>query len=105
MYRCYRKFFNVRVNQYGSEVFSRWCHADGDGFNRSLEFAVKHSRNILYFRYGYCSFAEIHDTMLGALKTLPVLFAFSFRKAYCMSITEKVLKGGVKIADGIKKSL
>ena len=55
-YRCCRVFLNVRINQYGSEVSARRCHADGDGLHGTFEPAVQHGRNILCLGDCDCAF-------------------------------------------------
>lgn len=72
-YRCCRVFLNVRINQYGSEVFARRCHADGNGLDRPFELAVQYGRNILCLGYGNASIDKVHTAMLRTLEALPVL--------------------------------
>lgn len=45
------EFLKVGVNQYGCEILSGRCHADGNGLYRSSELAVEYGRNILGFGY------------------------------------------------------
>lgn len=43
--------------------------------------------------------------MLRTLETLLALPALEFRETYRMSVTEKVLVGSIKVADGVQEGL
>jgi len=62
---------------------------------------VQHGRYVLGLRDSDCSFSEVHAAMLRALEALSVLAALESRESYCVGITEEILVGDVKVADGI----
>ena len=66
---------------------------------------MQYGRNVFRLGYGNGSIDKVHVAMLRTLETLLALPALEFRETYRMSVTEKVLVGSIKVADGVQEGL